>query len=106
MFQARRRRRIDLAERWLGDIRKTPESLWLAARAEAAIEEAKGDPEGALEKLEQVEQAILAFPNEAQREVSLRAVKRWQADLRTQSGVRTKHSTDPALARRRAGSPP
>ncbi len=83
LFQARRRRRVDLAQQWLGDIQKKPEFLWLAARAEAAIQEAKDDPEGALNKLDQVEDTILALPNEAQWEPSLRALRKWKSELRT-----------------------
>ena len=88
VFQARRRKRVDLAEQWLGDIRDTPGFPWLPTKAEAAIREAKDDLEGALDKLEEVERAILAVPNETQREISLRFLRRWKSELRTRSGER------------------
>jgi len=93
VFQARRRRRVDLAEQWLGDMGKNMEFLWLAARAEAAIQEAKNDPEGAINKLDQVEDAILALPDETQREISLRALRKWKSELRTQRDGRALHAT-------------
>ena len=43
VFQARRRKRIDLAEQWLADIPQKTEYPWLRPRGEAAILEAKGD---------------------------------------------------------------
>jgi hypothetical protein len=61
-----RRRRVPGAEtgacrsrrRWLADIPVTTQSPWLRTRAEAAILEAKGDVDGALGKLAEVEAAI------------------------------------------------
>jgi hypothetical protein len=88
VFQARRRKRVELAEQWRGDMRETPGFPWLPARAEAAIREAKDDLEGALDKLEEVERAILAVPNVTQREISLRILRRWKSELRTRSGAR------------------
>ncbi|RPJ57133.1 MAG: hypothetical protein EHM23_21530 [Acidobacteria bacterium] len=46
VFQARRRKRTDLAEQWLADIPPTTGLRWLRPRAEAAILEAKGDVRG------------------------------------------------------------
>jgi hypothetical protein len=86
VFQARRRKRVDLAEQWLGDLRGTPGFPWLPARAEAAIREARGDLEGALDKLEEVERAILAVPEVTQRGISLRFLKRWKSELRENVG--------------------
>jgi hypothetical protein len=88
VFQARRRRRVDLAEQWLSDMRATPGFPWLSARAEAAIREAGDDLEGALDKLEEVEKAILAVPNPTQREISLRFLRQWKSELRTRSAAR------------------
>jgi hypothetical protein len=88
VFQARRRKRVDLAEQWLGAMRVTPGFPWLPVRAEAAIREARDDLEGALDKLEEVERAILAGPNVPQRELSLRFLGRWKSELRARSGAR------------------
>ena len=50
-------------------------------RCEAAILEAKGDIGGAMKKLGEIEKLILAVPNEALREMSLRGLRRWSAEL-------------------------
>ena len=46
VFQARRRKRPDLAEQWLAAIPATSPQSWLRPRAEAAMLEANGDFEG------------------------------------------------------------
>src|SRR5262249_14785363 len=81
VFQARRRKRIDLAEQWLADIPEKGEYSWMRPRCEAAILEAKGDIPGAVKKLDDIEKMILAVPNQALREISLRGLLRWKADL-------------------------
>jgi hypothetical protein len=83
IFQAHRRKRIDLAEQWLADIPQKTEFPWLRLRGEVAILGARGDIAGALKKLDEMEKLILAVPNEAMREISLRAVKRWRAELQS-----------------------
>jgi hypothetical protein len=82
VFQARRRRRPDLAEQWLADIPATPASAWLRLRAEAAILEAHDDVPGALAKLDQSQETVARLPNRAQRDIVLWALRRWQDDLR------------------------
>lgn len=82
VFQARKRKRIDLAEQWLASIPQTTQRPGLHARVQAAILEAQGDNQGALSKLDEVEKAILTLPNQAQRDLSLRFLRRWQSDLR------------------------
>jgi hypothetical protein len=81
IFQAHRRKRIDLAEQWLADIPQKTEFPWLRPRGEVAILGARGDIGGALKKLDEIEKLVLAVPNEALREISLRGVKRWRAEL-------------------------
>jgi hypothetical protein len=80
-FQARRRKRIDLAEQWLADIPEKGEYPWMRRRGEAAILEANGDILGALKKIDEIETMILAVPNQALREISLRGLHRWKAEL-------------------------
>ena len=80
-FQARRRRRIDLAEQWLADVPEKGEYPWIRLRGEAAILEAKGNVTGALQKIDEIEKMMLAVPNQALREISLRGVRRWKAEL-------------------------
>jgi hypothetical protein len=81
VFQARRRKRADLAEGWLAELPARIEYPWLRPRAEAAILEAQGDVAGACKKLDEVEKLISASPNQAIREMSLRGVQRWRAEL-------------------------
>jgi hypothetical protein len=83
VFQARRRKRADLAEQWLAGIPSKPQTSWLRARAEAAILEAKGDFDGALGKLSDVEATILTLPSPARRSTLLRLIQRWKSDLRS-----------------------
>lgn len=82
VFQARRRRRADLADQWLAGISVKTQTPWFRSRAEAAILEAQGDVAGALGKLAEVEVAIGAFPKNAQRETLLHLLERWKSDLR------------------------
>jgi len=82
VFQARKRKRIDLAEQWLASMPQTTQRPGLRSRVQAAILEAQGDNQGALNKLEEVEKAARTLPNQAQRELSLRFLRRWQSDLR------------------------
>src|SRR5262245_27423844 len=81
VFQARRRKRADLAEQWLADIPVTTQSPWLRTRVEAAILEAKGDVDGALGKLTEVEAAIATVPNKCQRDILLQLLQRWRSEL-------------------------
>lgn len=84
VFQARRRRRVDLAEAWLSAMPQRPLAPWLRTRVEAAIHEARGDTAGALEKLDEVEEAIRARPDRARREFMLRLTERWRSEVRAQ----------------------
>ena len=81
VFQARRRRRIDLAEQWMADLPQNTEFPWLRPRCEAAISEARGDLPGALRNLDEIEKLISANPNQALREIALRGLRRWKSEL-------------------------
>jgi hypothetical protein len=83
VFQARRRKRADLAQGWLAELPARTEYPWLRPRAEAAILEAQDDFAGALKKLNEVEKLITASPNQAIREMSLRNLQRWKAELQS-----------------------
>jgi hypothetical protein len=80
VFQARRRRRVDLAEAWLADLPATTVP-WLRSRAEAATLEARGDVPGALEKLEECRRGVAALANPVQRTYVLRLLERWKTEL-------------------------
>jgi hypothetical protein len=81
VFLARKRKRADLADRWLAGIPIKAQTQWLRYRAEAAILEAKGDVDGALGKLAEVEAAMLALPKNARRATALLLLQRWQSEL-------------------------
>jgi hypothetical protein len=81
VYQARRRKRSDLAEQWLAEIPVTTRHGWIRSRAEAAVLEAKGDVAGAINKLAETETALLTLPENAQRETLFRLVQRWKAEL-------------------------
>jgi hypothetical protein len=81
VYQARRRKRADLADQWLSAIPVTTQSPWYRSRAEAAILKAKGDVNGAMQKLAETETAILALPKNAQRETLLVLIQRWKWEL-------------------------
>jgi hypothetical protein len=81
VFQARRRRRIDLAEQWMADLPAKTEYPWMRPRCEAAILEARGDLAGALKKLDEMEKLVLVAPNQWVREITLRGLRRWKSEL-------------------------
>jgi len=90
IFQARRRRRADLAQQWLADLPPKTEFPWLRPQAEAAILEVQGNLDGARAKLDEVETLISASPNQAIRQMSLPNVQRWKSELQAvpQTGQR------------------
>ncbi len=81
VFQARRRRRVDLAEQWFAAIPEKTEMPWLRTVAEAALLEGRGDVAGAFAKLDGAERIIRAWPNPIQQKLSLAALERWRAEL-------------------------
>lgn len=82
VFQGRRRKRADLAAAWMNDL-PAGAPAWLRIRAEAAVFEARGEGQAAASRLDECERAIraLPMPSEAQREMALRLLARWQAEL-------------------------
>jgi hypothetical protein len=81
IFQARKRNRVDLAEQWLSEIPQKTLFPGQRLRAESAILEAKGNIEGALEKLDEVETTLMTIHDSYQRTVSLRFLQRWKREL-------------------------
>ena len=81
-FSSQKRKRADLTEQWLDALPQVTQVPWLRIRAEAGILEARGDVQGAIGKLDEVEKQILTVPDSVQREVSLRFLRRWQSELR------------------------
>jgi hypothetical protein len=81
VFQARKRKRADLAQGWLADLPTKTQVPGLRERVEAAILEAQDNCQGALRKLDEVESAILTLPDRQQRSVSLKWLQRWRTEL-------------------------
>ena len=92
VFQARRRRRVDLAEAWLADLPATAVP-WVRSRVEAAILEGSGDVRGALAKLEECQRGVAALTSPAQRNYLLRLLERWKTEL---SAASSASAADPA----------
>jgi len=67
--------------RWLEELSAAEGGAWLRLRAEAAILEARGDTGGAADKLRELEQHLAQLPDRAQRDWTLRMLRRWQAEL-------------------------
>jgi hypothetical protein len=93
IFQARRRKRIDLAEQWLAAIRQKTEPPWLRTYTEVAICEAEGDIEGALKQLGTVEELVLALPDKMYRERWHRSIMRWKSELQSRTTSRETETT-------------
>jgi hypothetical protein len=84
VFQARKRKRVDLARLWLNDLPEKPQLPAARLRGEAAILEAEGDIRGALGKLEAYEKEVLKINDRYQQRVSLLFLQRWQQELLAQ----------------------
>jgi hypothetical protein len=84
VFQARRRCDLVLAQEWLAATPESREIPWLKTRAEAAILQTQGNIAAALAKLDEAEKMMSENTNEARREMSLRFLRRWQAELKMQ----------------------
>ena len=80
-FQARKRRRADLAQQWLADLPEKLEFPERRLRIEAAILEAQDDPAGALAKVEEYKNAVVARSSRTQKKISLKSLERWRAEL-------------------------
>jgi hypothetical protein len=83
IWQARRRKRIDLAQRWLADMPARPELPWVRTEAEAALLEARGDVEGALARIDEVERQVRATLAGPRGEMWSTLMERWRAEVRS-----------------------
>ena len=82
VFQARRRKRTDLANAWLAELPAQVATTWLGARIEVAILEAEGHVEEAARRLEARERELAAVRDQAQREQFVTLTRRWRTELR------------------------
>jgi hypothetical protein len=81
IFQAERRKRIDLAEQWLAELPSNPEVPYARFMVEGAILETQGDFSGALGKVDEIEKAILSTTEAGQQQSALRPFAKWKAEL-------------------------
>jgi len=84
VFQARKRKRIDLAKQWLEQIPAKAEIPWLRAEVEIAILEVTGEFQAALCKLEALEPVVRAFPDRSYSQNQNRSLLRWKSELQAQ----------------------
>jgi hypothetical protein len=83
IWQARRRRRIDLAQQWLADISARSELPWTRTEVEAALLEVRGDVDGALARIDEVERQVRATLAGPRGEMWSTLMERWRAEVRS-----------------------
>jgi hypothetical protein len=93
VFQARKRKRVDLAEQWLAEIPAKTHMPGLRIRVEAAILEAEGNIEAALEKLDQY-QNVMSTGDRTLRKYSLRSLQRWRSELQVMCAAKAASNGD------------
>ena len=81
IFQARRRRRVDLAGQWLAAVPAKTQIPGMRSQAEAAILEAQGKIEDALAKLEECKAECATIAQPSIRTLSLASLERWKKEL-------------------------
>jgi hypothetical protein len=81
VFQARRRKRIDLAKAWLAELPPPVAAAWLGERIRVAIAEAEGDVDGAARRLEARERELVAVRDPVQRTQMVTLTRRWRSEL-------------------------
>jgi hypothetical protein len=81
IFQARRRKRPDLAQQWLADLPADPALTSSRLRAECAIAEAQGNFAQAIEKVEACLQEAEKMENERSRKRLISKLEEWKGEL-------------------------
>ena len=81
IFQARRRKRTDLAQQWLADLPADPTLVSARLRAEGAIAEAQGNLAQAIEKVEACLQEAEKMENERSRKRFISKLTEWKGEL-------------------------
>ena len=81
IFQAERRKSIDLAEQWLGDLPATLKVPYCRLMVEGAILESQGDFSGALQKVDEIETIIVATTKPKQQQTAFKPFAKWRSDL-------------------------
>jgi hypothetical protein len=81
IFQARRRKRVDLAEQWLADVPAQTQTPGIRAQAEAAILEAQGKIGDALAKLKDSKKQSATIAQPSTREITMASLDRWEKEL-------------------------
>ena len=81
IFQARRRKRTDLAQQWLADLPADPTLTSARLRAEGAVAEAQGNFAQAIEKVEACLQEAEKMENERNRKRLVSKLAEWKDEL-------------------------
>jgi hypothetical protein len=82
IFQARKRKRVDLARVWLGEVSEKPAVHDHRLRVDASILEAQGDYQAALVKVDEIEAGMRKNRMESpQLATALRLLERWRSEL-------------------------
>ena len=81
IFQARRRKRVDLAEQWLADVPALTQTPGIRAQAEAAILEAQGKIGDALAKINESKNQSATIAQPSIRVITLASLDRWEKEL-------------------------
>jgi hypothetical protein len=80
IFQAERRKRVDLAKQWLSDLPSKPAVPYRRLMVEATILEAQQDYPEALKKVNEIKRIILAGRKPGQRDASA-SFEKWRGEL-------------------------
>jgi hypothetical protein len=83
-FQAKRRRRADLAKHWLAELPQKPVMPELHVKTESAILAAEGDIQGALKKFDEAVAIVEKSADPQRRDLTLRLMRRTRKELEAQ----------------------
>jgi hypothetical protein len=81
IFQADRRKRVDLAKQWLGELPQDLKVPYRRLMVEGAILEAQENYVGALQKIDEIEKTIVAGTEPARQQIALRPFAKWKTEL-------------------------
>jgi hypothetical protein len=94
IFQAAKKKRVDLAEKWLAALPARLEVPYRRLMVEGSILEAQENYAGALQKVDEIEKTILSATEPARQQTTLKPFAKWRAELEQKAAPATAH---PAL---------